>query len=641
MGFYRTQNMRNPSTRPLAELKMNITNNRTPVLLLSGLALVIGACTPHSVQKEFTGSPWVRDNALSLESMAAKLNELGSIGMSAPLLVLPDERFKFEVDHDSNTYFAEAKSEIQGRAAAADQEVSITAFGISTQVDPTQISNYGESLKNYQAAQISYLRQQADRDRATSTALDAKNRAARLTLEAKLTGAQKLEDPKGRADEQAAAYKEFAEAISLAAPSAPAAQTVPTAPIDKKDMQNKPGSEFRTDPKLREILPSKGVWSPTGSIVGTTSTVASTNRSALIMAAGDTAVEAILSTLHGPREAQRFHGKRTLFGVGMVSVTPGWRTREDFAARLTVRPTLEARPARLEVIRHVLSDLRQRVGARKLNCETVLSMRGDDLGYKVQSTDKWGLPEPAAVSAVSPMTDTQNLQLSHSMRLRKERALQFAGALQSVGVDLGAQFFKDYLKNLERDMTTSNREVPVAAFSTGNQFGYEVGPELWGLADPTSNTPKPAYRLVRQSFPTLFLLGFDDEQLRPVIVCGGNIDPAASPLVLEAAIRLHQIRRWVPLTEKAVRQAPSEVELVELMNKMANSSNVNHTPNTVSFNVKDQISRRSQAIAEELLGSGNTQTLPLCLVIPDSANCFVPTKPQATVVNPQEQKQSQ
>src|SRR5437867_6347217 len=82
------------------------------------------------------------------------------------------------------------------------------------------------------------------------------------------------------------------------------------------------------------------------------------SRDALITAAGDSAVEAIFRFLGNPAEAQKLKDKHVLFGVAMVAVNPGWRTRKGFAADIGVTTHYAFKPARLEVIERLLRDPR-------------------------------------------------------------------------------------------------------------------------------------------------------------------------------------------------------------------------------------------------------------------------------------------
>ncbi|MBK7846376.1 MAG: hypothetical protein IPJ73_02895 [Zoogloea sp.] len=89
---------------------------------LLGFITLLGGCTPPNALRNFDGDPWVKRNAEALDRMAAKLNEYGTVGMSAPLIMTPDKSFDFEIQsHGPEQYFAEAKAEIQARAAASNK----------------------------------------------------------------------------------------------------------------------------------------------------------------------------------------------------------------------------------------------------------------------------------------------------------------------------------------------------------------------------------------------------------------------------------------------------------------------------------------------------------------------------------------
>src|SRR5262249_46928609 len=59
------------------------------------------------------------------------------------------------------------------------------------------------------------------------------------------------------------------------------------------------------------------------------------NRMALNIAAGDVATEGVLNLLLSPGQAGKLTGKRVLFGVTMVSINPGRKTRQHYAGDIT------------------------------------------------------------------------------------------------------------------------------------------------------------------------------------------------------------------------------------------------------------------------------------------------------------------
>lgn len=546
---------------------------------LIGTLALLGGCTPPSALRNFDGDPWVKQNAEALDQMAARLNEYGTVGMSAPLIMIPDKSFDFNLpDQGPKDYFEDAKSEFQARAAAIEQEVSLVGLNVSANLDPVK--------------------------RAAAVANIA---AAKLQLDTALKAAEKVDDPQKRAADQAKAREDYATALKANAGEAPTEAQ---------------GDASKGATQAQGVIPEtyKKFATP-GALLGTTPSVTSTNRSALIVAAGDTAVKGILHAMHSSTIPAGLLGKQKFFAASMVSVTPGWRTRSDFAARLTIRPTLHFEPARAEVARYVLDDLKNTDGT-VASCGQLKSPATKMVKYQQFSIDTY--IKPAAISAVSPMTDTQHLQLSNSLRQRKERALQLALALQSAGLNAGAKLFYEHLKDLEKDVLTDNREVPITAFATGHQFGYEIGPELWAQTDPSVSKPTPGYRLVRQSFPTLILLGFEDEELKPRLKCDSE-NPNAAPTVMEPHLYIVQTRRWVPLTEKAAANAPSGGEIVALNDQITRiykaKAQCGNPKECIEQNILDEIRSRGNALAEELMGNHQQQALPLCMVVPDLPRC--------------------
>lgn len=563
---------------PTEERIMSTAPRPVRLAALLGSITLLGGCTPPSALRNFDGDPWVKRNAEALNRMGTLLNEYGTVGISAPLIMIPDKSFEFDLPKQGpQEYFEDAKNDIQAHSAAVEQDVSLLGLNVSATIDPVK--------------------------RAAAAANIA---AARLRRNTALKAAEQLEDPKQQADAQAKAGEDYAAALKANTGEAPTAQGAQS-----------DASKGAT--QAQSVIPEayKKFLEP-GKLLGESAAVTSTNRPAIIVAFDDNNVERILHAFHGSETPAALLGKRKLFAVSMVSVTPGWRTRSDFAARLTIRPSLRFEPARTEVSRYMLDDLRKADGTVS-SCGQLMGSATGALKYHF--ADGKAI-DPAAISAVSPMTDTRHLQLSNSQRQRKERALQLALALQSAGLDAGAKLFYEHLKDLEKDVLTDNREVPITAFATGHQFGYEIGPELWAQTDPSASKPTPGYRLVRQSFPTLILLGFEDEELRPRLKCDAE-HPNATPTVVEPHLYIQQTRRWIPLTERAAASGPIDGEIAALNDQITRAylSSQACKDKSVAQNVCDQINARGNALAEELMGNHQQQPLPLCMVVPDLQRC--------------------
>jgi hypothetical protein len=162
------------------------------------------------------------------------------------------------------------------------------------------------------------------------------------------------------------------------------------------------------------------------------------------------------------------------------------------------------------------------------------------------------------------MTDIQTLDLMSSYRRRTQLAMALSFALRYKGLGAQAEAFDRYVKQREKDVFTRTAEVPVTAYSNGNMFGYQVGPVLRGIGDPTAKKPKPQYRLSRQAFPVLIICGLDREDLAPYLVTlqGGYASNSLRLQVVEPYLQFTQTPRWIPLTKKASKHRLSEKRIL-------------------------------------------------------------------------------
>jgi hypothetical protein len=118
----------------------------------ASLLLVLG-CTSHY-------RPYVKPNeaqakrAASLEKIRWYLDAYGEGSLSTPILVQPDDAFKFNLTQVTpDTLFTAAKTEIVGRGATSVSSASDFGFGLSGSVDVTQVQQYAAAVAAYQAAQ--------------------------------------------------------------------------------------------------------------------------------------------------------------------------------------------------------------------------------------------------------------------------------------------------------------------------------------------------------------------------------------------------------------------------------------------------------------------------------------------------------
>ncbi|HET7535942.1 MAG TPA: hypothetical protein VFJ90_05785, partial [Candidatus Didemnitutus sp.] len=150
-----------------------------------------------------------------------------------------------------------------------------------------------------------------------------------------------------------------------------------------------------------------------------------------------------------------------------------------------------------------------------------------------------------------PLTEAQNLDTASSWRRRTELGLALAGAYQAAGQGAQAKLMTEYVRKLESDVATRGPDIAVTTYAAvGGLFGYQIGPALRGLADPSDPKSRAAYVLQRQSFPVLLLIGLEQVDSQPLVVVDVTVRRVE---VLLPQFRLTSTARWMPLTSQNYR----------------------------------------------------------------------------------------
>lgn len=148
----------------------------------------------------------------------------------------------------------------------------------------------------------------------------------------------------------------------------------------------------------------------------------------------------------------------------------------------------------------------------------------------------------AEVSAVSPMTETQTLDLKNSLRRQKSSAMKIAIALSGLGASAQGQFFRDFADRLEQDVATRSAINVVNSYSqSGSMFGFQVTPRLKALSDPSSSKARPVLTLDPLTFPMLIMVGIKAETAR---LTARILDDQL--VLVEPMLVLSQTSRWNP-----------------------------------------------------------------------------------------------
>jgi hypothetical protein len=595
---------------------------------------------------------WTESPGRAMDRVAKGLEEYGSVTMSAPLLSRPDTAFNFDLKRGTDKYFTEAKTDIQGAAANFEQISQSFAFGAAVQTDPTILAAYAAKLRQYSADQSRIDQKQSLVDS-----------AAKIDYMAAVQKALAETDPQKKAAALAAAERSYSQNLSPPSTSAPVFPNISSA----SNTPSAPSGLAKQPTDALNVLSSNKFKDFQGllSSVSPSLTPTVSNRSALITAAGDQAVEGIFKVLGNQGDAQKFKDKAVLFGVTMVSVDPGWRTREDFAADISVTIHYNYVPARKEVIELLLKDnkltggLRKRIAAdyqmesflpsdlnkdyeailtdltesrdrdkdkiqkdiskekaTKSQLDAAITMIKSKIAAKniqsklrkqfekqlknyeselktneakikelekqeidgdnvfknknksiekekkaLEDEKQKSISKPLPdwlnyaendevnpiVSAISPMTETEALDLSSSFRRQDEMAISLSFALRYAGLGAQAEAFEQFVKSRQSDVRTRSASAAINSYSaSGGMFGFQIGPRLRAIADPSSTKSGPGNILERQSFPVLVVIGFDRDDLRPKI----KVDCNNKVQVYEPNLSFIQTTQWLPLTNK-------------------------------------------------------------------------------------------
>lgn len=557
----------------------------------------------------------------AIDRLAEIHEQYGSVTLSPPILIPPGDStdyFKFDLSITPKDYFDHAKTETQGKAAVSSSVANVSSVGFGLQANLDQISMGKELWSQYFTQQNDYARQKAAYEASQAAVNNIKLEAARIKLKAALEEAKKKGSEADRAAAMEDAYAQFAQDI----PQPPAPGSAPELPkLDNSQLPELDKSLSDLPPDAKAFLQADK-FAKQLDLLGADQGGGSTNRdrTAIVTAAGDKTIEGIFRALGQVDKIGQFEDKVALYGIAMVSVQPGWRTRHDFEANLAAWTEIQYKPAREsldEKFRKWLNDpltdkkvseLEKSIGklddtVGKLNERVTLLEKGEkntssqnsdydikqnplslksivsDIGEDTPSGgDMPGMdasetckslgskPLPA-IAAVSPMTDIQNLDSASSQRQAIERAQRIGLALSFLGAKTGVSAFNDYASKLESDIRTRTPLVPVASYSNGGVFGYRIGPSVAALTNPGDPKSASGELLQKQSFPVLLIIGLDKSDLAPRNTDKDGkplMDKDGMPVVCEPSLDFEQTPSWVPMNEQAAENRLKETELVSI-----------------------------------------------------------------------------
>ncbi len=489
-----------------------------------------------------------KDRTSALEQARAVVDEYGTISITAPVLTYArSNEFLFNLTNGAAYYFNDAKTNTQGQAASFTQSARSTALALQAQADPTQTAAYMSAARNFMQQQSAYQLQQESQRQAANAQLQALLQQAATNT---TVGASNLA--------AASALQSYSQQVY-------GTNGPPVFPVASSFNTNLPGIPTNLLPASATNTPQlRAMTDFLGLLPSIPSGLALEDRTAIITAAGDNAIEAFFRALGNSQLFGNFLYSEVYFGLTTVSVNPGWRTKTDWAAEVTVAAELDFHHARRETIQRVLDDplwpanVRARVAADygypyndAVRLKTMGIKRAQEIAAAFPATDpaealavqlSGTTRQVLHVMVISPLVEAQTLNLADSQRAQSQMALYLAAALQYAGASGAGQAFAQFAKSRQQDAATRTPLSMVNAFAgQDGSYGFQVGPRFQAL-NPGKGLGRPSSVLERQSFPALILIS----------ACKGDVEPRVKFetgrfMVMEPYITLRQTPRWVSL----------------------------------------------------------------------------------------------
>ena len=339
------------------------------------VCLVVGLLAVQGCQsKRFD---WMRDLGRAIDPVAKGVEEYGTISMSSPLLIRPNEKFAFDAGVTPAQFYADARKDVAGAAALSIQRSLDAQLGVKFQGDINALLQNIAGLQGYSDDLSLFRRAQAMRELQASTAgLRALAGVDKGGLESTLTelkgslealrqqqvSGETVPEPTQQEQDLLAQIAEVEAQLSRsnrlegqldvlgnfvdayltttgAPTSRPAFPTLAAGTPPPIDADLLPTSR-----PAQMVLANEKFTGFGGLIADKEPTLP--NRSALLIAAGDTVTHALLQFLSNPSEAEKFKDKVVLLGVSMVSVAPGNRTYRGYAAEVSLSVSYDYQPVR-------------------------------------------------------------------------------------------------------------------------------------------------------------------------------------------------------------------------------------------------------------------------------------------------------
>lgn len=509
------------------------------------------------------------------------LDEWGAVTASPPIISIPADEYEFKVDKTASQFYQSAKDEVNAGILQHTKTVFSFLLAASAQADTMTKELYNNQLSTYQNA----IEKQSQGELLTDDEKDAAKKSKQAMV-----------------DSLAAAAKEnFTSCIAIAdkedarvAGDLPATDAIAlndAAVKRRKDCLNDYQAKLAELQAVSELpdfpeIPQNNVpsisrlqASPFGSKTDMVSEDFSLNNSnfssdmslpdynALPQAATNKFLADMLNTISSNKE------KNAYFGVSLISVSPGWRTKEGYHAVINLDTVVMLQDASKATVRKYVGDKNAPAELKSLIKTIYFDVCEDDNGAtkefksytSAQNEDckaeyngvvraaqaKHSFDEHSFLTspnnyydinttAISPVTYAQTQELQNRQISQINLSLMLAATLQSAGMKESAEAFAEFSRQRRKEFGSRSADNNVSVFSTGRMVGLEVQPEFFAA---TWDDSEPSKLLQQQTFPILLRFDSIGEKEHEELVVAKNC-PKYDFCLLEPVISVIPSTRW-------------------------------------------------------------------------------------------------
>ncbi|QDG39305.1 hypothetical protein FJN14_12905 [Alteromonas mediterranea] len=545
---------------------------RASILPIS-LVLILSSCTTR-IEKTV--------NLPAIQAAEEVLDEWGSVTASPPIISIPADEYEFKIDKTAEQFYQSAKEEVNAGILQHTKTVFSFLLAASAQADATTKALYENQLSTYQNAVIKRSQGETLTDDEKEEAKKAKQAMVdSLAAAAKenFTSCKAIAD---KEDERVAGEISATDAIALndaAVERRKACLNDYQAELAELEVVSQL-PDFPALPENNVPGLSRLQASPFGAKTDISSDAFSLNNgnlssslslpdyNALPQAATNKFLAEMLTTISSNKE------KNAYFGVSMISVNPGWRTKEGYHAVVNLDTAVILRDASKATVRKYIGDKNTPDELKELMKVIYIEVCEDDSGDVKEFKSLVNAQDPECVkkrdkifrnaefvypfqkytkltsseyyydintTAISPVTYAQTQELQNRQISQINLSLMLAATLQSAGMKESAEAFADFSRQRRKEYGSRSADNNVSVFSTGRLVGLEIQPEFFAANWDDS---EPSKLLQQQTFPILLRFDTIGEKQHEELVVAKDCNESQPYCLLEPVISIIPSTRW-------------------------------------------------------------------------------------------------